>query len=91
MIILATHISLAVISLILNTYILFRPSEKVFDYSFLALGGVTLSGIALIMTSPGSLAKVCVSGLLYFAFISVTLYVAYHRLSDEKVAIKTEK
>ncbi len=91
MIILVTHISLAVISLILNTYLLFRPSEKTFDYSFLALGGVTISGIGLILTMPGSMAKVCVSGLLYFAFIAVTFYVAYHRLSDVKISTKSEE
>lgn len=90
MIILVTHISLAVISLILNTYLLFRPSEKLFDYSFLALGGVTLSGIGLIITMPGSMARVCVSGLLYFAFIAVTSYFGYHRLASEKVSTKTE-
>ena len=84
--ILVTHIAFAFISLVFVSYTALFPSKtRLHATYFLALSTI-LSGLVLLLVNPSRLGQVCVSGIVYLAFMIPVSMIARKRL-----AIKIER
>ncbi len=83
--IIATHIVIALASILYTTYLLLSPAKANFNVSYGLVGMTLASGSFLIFLQPNHMAQACVSGLAYTAFVLVAIIVAKRRLA--KVSI----
>lgn len=75
------HIVTALISLAFTSYLFFFPSEAKL-YVAEALVILTLvSGLYLVFSKPANMLQVCVTGLVYLAFVSVGLIATRKKLA----------
>jgi hypothetical protein len=81
--ILLTHILIAVLSIILNTFILFSPSKSKLKISYFLTVFTIATGTYLILNLHTHLAQACLSGLVYLGYTLATSAYAYSRLALE--------
>ncbi|MBX4191599.1 MAG: hypothetical protein KW804_02245 [Candidatus Doudnabacteria bacterium] len=67
--ILLTHISLAIISLIFTPFLYLYPSKSKLIFSYVLVVSAFASGVYLVWGKPADLIKTCVIGLIYFGLI----------------------
>jgi hypothetical protein len=83
---LLTHILIATGSLVFTSYTFFRPSLGKIRVSYGLIGGVFVSGVWLIASTPGvHILSTCVTGLLYVGFLLAAVGAAQYRLSKQTV------
>lgn len=83
LILLITHIVIAIGGLILGALSLFTLSEKMIKGSYTLTAGTLATGAVLVMMT-GNVLKSCLSGLLYLSIILVLTAVAKYRLALQK-------
>ncbi len=83
--IITTHIFIAILSIIIATYVLFKPSYKGLFYSYILVGSALISGTYLVVSTKSSILSACITGLIYTALVTATLIIAEKRLHKEKI------
>jgi hypothetical protein len=81
--VLLTHIIIAITSIAFSTYTFFRPSQTKLHLSYVLVAAVLGTGFYLVWQNPSSLARVCTTGLLYLGGVTVALVAAHHRLASK--------
>lgn len=75
------HITVAVSGLIVTTVAYFRPSQTLLRVAY-TLAGLTLaSGSYLLWVSPTHLVQACITGLVYFGFVTFGIVSARKKLA----------
>lgn len=77
--ILATHIIIAISSILYTTYLLIAPLNAGFGISYALVSLTLASGTALVITRPAALISSCLSGLFYLASVSLAIAIAHNR------------
>lgn len=85
--ILASHIIIALSSVIYSTVLLISPSKTKLHITY-ALTALTIaSGTLLVITMPSHMVSACESGLAYISIVLVAIVSAQRRMAKEKVRI----
>ena len=71
--ILVVHILLAIASILYSIFTVFNPSSTKVKNIYILTSGTLLSGAVLIVTTPASFEKFCISGLLYIGIIALCI------------------
>lgn len=77
---LLAHIIIALSSLIFTGFVFIRPSQKRLYFAYALVALTLITGTYLVVLMPAHLAKSCVSGLIYLAFVSAGIVAARHKL-----------
>ena len=80
LILLVTHIVIAVSGLVFAALSLFTLSQKMINLSSMLTAGTIATGTVLVFTA-GNVLKSCLSGLLYLSTVLVLTAIAKHRLA----------
>ena len=79
---LLSHITIAILSLLFATRMAVRPSAKQVKASYV-LAGLTLgTGTVLILTTGSALLQACASGIVYFSAMLVLIHIARTKLEQ---------
>lgn len=78
--ILLTHILLAVSSLGFTGYLYLNPTKSKFYTNYVLVVLTLFTGFFLVLHKPDHVAKTCVTGLVYLAFITFGTLSAKHKL-----------
>ncbi len=84
MILLITHISIALISLVITTLTALLPSALKIRISGLFIGLTLISGTILVIATHQPILSSCISGLIYLAFAMSGVIVGSRRLAKEQ-------
>lgn len=76
------HIILAVVSLVLASYNLTQPDKTRLKASYIAATGTLTSGALLIFINNASVLRTCLSGMVFFAVVSILNEVSRHKLKS---------
>lgn len=79
--IIALHVSLALISLGLSTFNFFLPSKVKLISSYLCASGTLASGVALIFINNASVLRTCLTGIAFFGIVTILNELARKKLS----------
>jgi hypothetical protein len=82
---LITHITIALASLVFVGATFLKPKEQWFSISFSLIAATLFSGSLLVFSTKSILAPACLSGIVYLSFVSSVLFIANYKL----VKIKT--
>jgi hypothetical protein len=77
------HIIIALTGIVVTTILLFSPSKKKFNLTYLLLAGTIGTGTVLIIMSPSHMLQSCVMGIAYTAFVVTGVVIAKKRLAKE--------
>lgn len=89
---LATHIIIALSSLVYTTYVFLSPSEAKLKVSYAFVAATIGSGTLLVVTMPAHLLSACYSGLTYLGVMFIGILGVRYRLGQaEKVRIRSDK
>lgn len=83
------HISIALASVGLTTYVFFKPSHGVLRGAYALMGATLVTGSALMVNSPAHMVQACAIGLVYTTGVGYGLFAARHKLAVQ--TIKTKK
>ncbi len=86
--ILTTHIILAISALVLSTINFFAPANSRLKISYLMAAGTLSSGVLLIVFSNAGIIKTCLTGIAFFAVVSLLNELARNKLAVAAVKIK---
>lgn len=78
---LAFHLGSALLSLVLGSIALFRPTQSKLRASYVLIGTTFASGSYLVYASHSPLLQACMSGITYLAVVSGMTYIARYRLA----------
>jgi hypothetical protein len=82
---LITHILVALASIVLTTYSLFRPSKATLNTGY-GLAALTLvSGTVLVISSGSNLLRSCLTGITYFGIVAIGLKLAKAKLAKQEI------
>jgi hypothetical protein len=82
---LLSHIIIALSGLAVTTVAYFRPSKALLQTSY-ALAGLTLaSGTYLTIISPAHIMQTCITGLVYFGFVTYGIVSVRKKLASVPV------
>lgn len=84
LILLITHIAIALGGLAVAALSLFTLSEKTIKASYALTAGTIATGTVLVFMT-GSLLKSCLTGLLYLSAVITMTAVAKHRLAAKRI------
>ncbi len=79
------HVILAVISLAVATYNLYRPASSRLKLSYVLAAATLSSGVMLIFINNASVLRTCITGLLFFALITAMNTVSSRKLASVKI------
>ena len=82
---LLTHISIALSSLLFTTYLYFKPTQAKIYASYTLIGLTLGTGTVLILLHPASLSKTWMSGLVYFAVTLTGTMLARQKLASVSI------
>jgi hypothetical protein len=89
MILLISHIIIALSSVAYATYVFFRPSKSKFYVTYALVASTLISGTYLVITNrPVHLASSCISGLTYIGIVMVAIVPAHFKLAHVKARIQ---
>jgi hypothetical protein len=80
-VVLLTHIIIAILSVGCSFYSVFSPTWKKIHITYLFTAGTLISGTLLVFQNSASLTRVCVSGLVFLAFMVGMIFAARRRLA----------
>lgn len=75
------HVTIALTSLGLTTFTLFRPSGRLIQIGYGLVGLTIASGTYLVWLNPSHMIQACTSGLIYLGLATVGITVARQRLA----------
>ena len=81
---LLTHITIALGSLVIAGLGLVRPSETMLKRSYTAIAATLVSGTALTIASHSPILQSCMTGLTYLAIVTAATAFAKYRLVTER-------
>jgi hypothetical protein len=82
--ILITHISIALTSLILAGIVYFYPSQNKLRINYIFVALTFISGFYLVFTKkPDHMASVCITGLVYLGLAMFGILSARHKLQEQ--------
>ena len=81
--ILITHISIAIISVIYTGFVLFAPSQTKLRVSGALMGVTIVSGTYLVLSLRTNMLKACLTGLLYTGLMLAGIIIAQRKLAVE--------
>ncbi len=87
--ILITHISIALFSVMYTTYLLISPSKNKIAVSYGLVSATLISGTYLVVSTKASIISACISGLIYTTIVMVGILLARRKL--EKANLRIEK
>lgn len=85
--ILATHIIIALTSVVYSTILLITPSKTKLHITYALVALTIASGTLLVVSMPSHMVSACESGLAYISIVLVAILLAQRRLAKEKVRI----
>jgi hypothetical protein len=89
---LATHILIALSSLVYTTYVFFSPSEAKLKVSYGFVAATIGSGTLLVISMPSHLVSACYSGLSYLGIVLIGILGVRYRLGQtEKIRIRSNR
>ena len=80
----AFHVSSAILSLLLSGLAVFYPSANKLKLSYGLVAATLASGFYLVFSSQTHILQVCISGLAYLAVAATILLVAQKRLANQR-------
>ena len=80
--ILVLHIVVALLSVGFSAYAAVNPNSVKLKTAYALAGGTLGSGVLLVFLEPQTLTQACVSGLVYFAIVSVILAYAQKKFAS---------
>lgn len=83
-ILLISHILIALAGILITTGLLFFPSRRKLNASYIFLAATLGSGTILVLTTPGHMLQSCISGILYTAFVVGGIAVAKRRMTAKE-------
>ncbi len=87
---LLTHITIALASIVQTTYLLIRPSQKKFYVSYALVGLTIASGSYLIIASHAKLLPACEAGLTYLGIMTVGIVLSHIRFNRQVVKLESK-
>jgi hypothetical protein len=84
MILLISHISIAIASMILTAITFVSPSKTKLRVIYALVAATLISGTALVVMNPVSMAKTCVTGLVYLSLVAVGIVATQKKLAVQK-------
>lgn len=79
--VLTTHIVIALSSIVFASWMLVRPSTRKFHINYGFIAAVLTSGTYLVLITHATMLSACTSGLLYLSVIAVLSVVASRRFA----------
>ena len=87
-VLLITHITIALASLVLTTLTAFMPSKSRIKFSGVLIGLTLISGTALVIVSHSPILSSCLAGLAYLAVAMIGVIVGVKRLAKKAIALE---
>lgn len=87
-IIVLTHVIIALSSVAIASFVYFKPSIKRLMASYGFIIATVASGTYLILSTPGSILKSCLTGLFYVTVVSIVTiatHVRVRKLAKEQI------
>ena len=87
-IIVLTHIVIALSSVVLSSFVFFKPTVKRLYASYGFIVATVASGSYLILTTSGSILRSCLTGLFYVTVVSlitIATHVRVRKLAKEQI------
>lgn len=81
--ILVTHITFAVLSVVFSTFLLFKPSKNKLNGVYILFGGALASGTYLVVMNSAHLIQTCITGIVYTAVVVGSIAVARRKIAKE--------
>lgn len=78
---LLTHITIALASLLYTTYVYFSPSQTKLYVSYGLAGATLASGTYLVIENSAHLVSACISGIIYLSIVSFGIALARKKLA----------
>ncbi len=75
-----THISLSIISILYSLFVIFKPSQSKINKIYLLTASSLISGLGLIIASPQSIGTFCTSSILYLTFVAAMTHISKKRI-----------
>lgn len=83
--ILILHIVLAITSLIVTGILIFSPSKRKINYTFLLFLGTLISGTYMIFTMNVNILVTCMEGLAFMAVVLGGIAIARKRIAKKEI------
>lgn len=74
------HIFIAMSSVAYATYLLVRPSKRLFTAHYALITATLTSGTYIVLSTGAPMLSSCISGLAYTAFVSLCTLLAFVRM-----------
>ena len=84
LILLITHVSIALASIVIATRGLLRPSRVALKHSYAAVAATLTTGTILVIASRSDVLQSCITGLTYLAAMTVATAITHYRLATER-------
>lgn len=81
--ILVTHILIALASVAYTTYVFFAPSQAKLRGSYAFIAATLLTGTYLVMQNPAHMLRSCLTGLAYTGIMTVGVYAVQRKLAHQ--------
>ena len=83
--VLLLHIIIALSSVAYTTYLFFAPSQTKFYVSYGLVALTIASGTYLVVSTSTPILKVCTTGLIYIAVVSIGIVAAHRRFARANI------
>lgn len=83
--VLFTHILIALSSLVFITVLFFAPSSAKFRISYALIMSTIASGCLLTVLTPSHLLHACITGILYTAIVIAGIAAAQHKFARQQI------
>lgn len=78
---LPVHITIAIASIVLATYVAFKPRYSILLVAYSLVVFSLLTGLGLALSKPENIVEACVTGLFYLVIVLVAIVIARNKLS----------
>lgn len=85
MILLISHISIAIASMVLTAIAFFAPSVTKLRIIYALVAATLITGTELVILNPVSMAKTCITGLVYLSLVAIGIVATRKRLSIQQI------
>lgn len=79
------HALIAIVGLAVTTLAYFKPSQTTLRIAYGLAGATLATGTYLVVMSPAHLVQACISGIIYFSFVTFGIVAAQKKLAVERV------
>jgi len=82
------HVTIAVLSIIISSFVFFKPSLKKLAISYGFIIATVASGTYLLVSSPSNILHTCLAGLFYLTVVSlvtIATHVRMRKLAEQNI------